>query len=90
MLLRGAKACGLSSAERRYVLYCLLTTPEALLSAGHSQNGAARQAKVLQVALAELETFTRPSRTGDVHSAPRGPCRAVDVPLEGTDRKSVV
>ncbi|CAL1164796.1 unnamed protein product [Cladocopium goreaui] len=88
MLLRGAKACGLSSAERRYVLYCLLTTPEALLSAGHSQNGAARQAKVLQVALAELETFTRPSRTGDVHSAPRGPCRAVDVPLEGTKLRS--
>ncbi|CAJ1358488.1 unnamed protein product [Effrenium voratum] len=34
MLVRGGQAAGLTAPERRYVLYCMLTSPEALASAG--------------------------------------------------------
>lgn len=94
MLLRGARACGLTMPQRRYVLHCMLTIPEALTSAGHSEKGVQRQAKVLLAALAELECLkphghhehrAAPGTLGECGTKPK---RAMDVALEGQRLRS--
>ncbi|CAJ1390847.1 unnamed protein product [Effrenium voratum] len=91
MLVRGGQAAGLTAPERRYVLYCMLTSPEALASAGHSEGGLQRQSKVLLAALAELSSKPAPG-AGGAGGASGGAGvssgRAMDVPLNGMKLRS--
>ena len=83
MLLRGGRLCGLDHSQRRHVLRCFLSMPEALSSARHSEKGLERQVKILKCALNEVEALAErpkePRRAG---------ARAVDVVLEGSRMRS--
>jgi len=99
MLIRGAQAAGLCEEQRRYVLFKMLTTPDALASAGHSNHGLQRQAKVVQAVLSEMEHQIRQmkSRSANVHHPDEGvdantrrTPRALDVPLRGPEMRQAV
>ncbi|CAE7903158.1 unnamed protein product [Symbiodinium microadriaticum] len=96
MLIRGALAAGLDVEQRRYVLFKMLTTPDALVSAGHSDDGLQRQAKVVQAVLSEMEHQIRhmKSRSDNAHhrdegveASTRRTPRALDVPLRGPEMR---